>query len=296
MRIRYAILGAILILVSVKTVKGENVHDPNTDAFVAEFYNNFVSIQSNKAVKEKIERLIEKHPQNPHLYGFWASVEWTLIGRELGLKANEVMNISKNQKYAQRLTIYKQMLERGFNQVENDNLLEAVLLFERGKLEYRFLGDLRGADKTSAEIVRKLSNESSCHKYFFLGSIRFSMSTQGKIQQFAIYMLSENYKELQKLDNDVFSKDKSMEWLELAYKCPYDALSRKIWIDNAFFLISAYEIYKKNLSVRGEMPVLEKEIRVSSVLTAMFPQNTAMIEKHNLVELRHKTLSNYLKR
>lgn len=262
---------------------------PNTDALISEFYNNFTSKESNKDIKEKIEQLIKLNPENPYLYSFWASVEWTLIGRELGLSLSETKNLSKNNDYSKRILEYRRVLEEGLKQAElksgeEKEIAKAEIFLERSKLQYRFLGNLRDADKTSAEIIKALRNLTSCRKYFFLGTLRFGMSEQGKFKRFAIYLFSESYKELAKIDPDVFSKNKSVEWLENAHKCGYNEASKKAWIENAFFLINAYDSYRQNVSTRERLAVLEKEFNIAESLNNMFPQNKDLSKKKLLIE------------
>ena len=272
------------------------------DSLVSEFYNNFVSKESNKEVKENIERLLERYPENPYLYNFWASVEWILMGRELGLKLNETKNISKDSAYTKRIAIYERMIEKGLLESaklsdEEKSLSKAALLFEKSKLQYRFFEDIKSADKTSAAVIQILENTSSCHKYFFLGSIRFSLSNQSKAKQLAIYFLSDSYEELYKLDSDVFNKEKSIEWLKRAYECGYSAVKHKnIWIETAFILINAYANYRRGLSLDNELVIIKKEMAISHALALMFPQNEDLLYLHKYNGVRQKVLENYLKK
>lgn len=295
---RNIIIFALILFLLTPNLQSQG--PPNTNALISEFYNNFTSKESNKDIKEKIERLIKLNPENPHLYSFLASVEWTLIGRELGLSLSETKNLSKNGDYAKRIFEYRKILEEGLKQAElksgeEKEIAKAEILLEHSKLQYRFLGNLRDADKISVEITKSLRNSTSCHKYFFLGTLRFGMSEQGKFKRFAIYLFSESYKELAKIDPDVFSKNKSIEWLEIAQKCGFDENSKKLWIENEFFLINAYDSYRQNVTTRERLTVLEKEFSVVKSLNTMFPKNKDLAKKILLIE-NEMTNYTYLKK
>ena len=290
---------ATFAIISSKTAYGQNTED--VDALISEFYNNFTSEESNRTIKEKIEQLIKLRPENPHLYSFWASVEWVLIGRELGLALGDKKNISDNEIYAPRITRHEQMVKIGLEYTEKidseKELAKAALLLEKSKLQYRFLGNIRDADKTSAKIIQIIDNSPSCYKYFYLGSMRFSMSNRSRIERLGIYILSDSYAELYKIDRDVFNKNKSIEWLERAYQCEQKSMGqKKTWIETTFFLANAYNTYRKGLQIEDELPILEKETKITGELNALFPKNNDLAKRHKLNKLRQETLTYYLKR
>lgn len=270
------------------------------DALLSEFYNNFNSVEKNRAVKEGIERLIEQYPDDPYLYSFWASVEWILTGHELKIEVSDRQNISEDKQWAKRLKTYTRVIDKGLTltkeKTDHDSFMaRAELLFEKSKLQYRFFGDLRGADRTTAELIAFLQNRESCHNYFFWGSARFGLSTQGILTRAFIPFLSYTYEALKKLDTDVYNIEKSVEWLEHAYRCGYDTPSRKkLWIETAFFLANAHESRRQNHSVREELPILEKQISILGILTLMFPGHQKVVKHYEYLELRKTTLKNFL--
>ena len=301
MLVRSTLCGIILTLLCVQKATGQ---EPVTvDTLLTDFYNNFDSVESNREVKNDIEKLIEEHPNDPHLYSFRATVEWTLIGHELRLKMNENKNISKDNMWAKRLQTHNEMIDRGIaltnNKTDPDSIFaRTALFFERGKLIYRFGNGPKSADLITAEGIRILNIENlPCQTYFFLGTIRFGMSTQGKLGRFAIYLFSKNYEVIQKLDRDVFNIKKSVKWLELAYQCDYDTIiHKKMWAETAFFLVNAYNTIRKNLSTTEELAILEKEIVITDMLTLSFPKNKDIAQHHVNLKLRHAILANYIAR
>ena len=271
-------------------------------------YNHSRLLSADKEAESMAKALLEKYPDNPYLYNLWASLEWLLIGRELNLRADEQREIAGINGYKERVQRYRDTVNKGLALTENSSderllFLRAALKFDHAKFSARYEGGLfryKRADQEAAEgieILREVisRNPSFCSAYLFLGGNRLQLSTKLNLaQQLLAWKSSRVYKELYVIDSDVINERKSIEWLEISYRCHYSQpWMKKGWLETNFLLVGTYRNYRKKLGIKDEIGILQKEVPLLQQLSGMFPQNQDIAKILIETELRLKILGNY---
>ncbi|MDP3731151.1 MAG: hypothetical protein Q8R34_01505 [bacterium] len=278
------------------------------DAVLNKSYNHSRVLSADKEAESMAWTLLGKYPNDPYVYNLWASLEWLLIGRELDLKADEQKDIAQIKGYEERAKRYRDTVNKGLALTENTSdertlFLRAALKFDHAKFsaryESRFSG-LRKADQEAAEgigILREMIKKkpSFCSAYLFLGGNRLQLSLKtNALEKLLAWKISKVYNELYYIDSDVFNDQKSVEWLEISYRCRYSQpWMKKGWLEANFLLAGAYRDYGKKTGTRDEMPILKKEVPLLEHLANMFPQNQDIAAILETRKLRLTILENY---
>lgn len=279
------------------------------EAVLTKMYNHTRLLTADKEAESMAKALLDKHPNDPYVYHLWASAEWLLMGRELNLKADEQKDISAINGYQERAEHYRQLVSKGLALTEktfdHDILfIRGTLWFDQAKFSARYeshLSGLRRADQEAAEGIRTFrnifqNNPDFCSAYLLLGGNRLQMSIKtNAIEKLLAWKFSKAYGELYLLDKDVFNEQKSIQWLEKAYRCE----SSEIWaqqteLEAGFLLTGAYRHFGRQLGIKEELGILKKEVPLLNRLSHTFPQNTDLVRMLTERELRLKVLTNYL--
>lgn len=278
------------------------------ETVLTKMYNHTRLLTADKEAEGMALALLTKYPDDPYVYHLWASAEWLLIGRELNLKADEQKDISAINDYQERAERYRQLVDKGLALTEN--AADEKLLFLRGALEFdhakfsaRYesrLSGLRRADKEAAEGVKILrsilqTNPRFCSAYLLLGGNRFQISVKtNAIEKLLAWKFSKVYSELYAVDKDVFNEQKSVSWLERAYRCESPELwSEQIELEAGFLLAEAYRHFGKQQNIKDELAILKKEVPLLNRLSGTLPQNSDLSKMLAERELRLKILTNY---
>ncbi|TSC74631.1 MAG: hypothetical protein G01um101444_236 [Parcubacteria group bacterium Gr01-1014_44] len=299
---------AVILLFLQLSPAAETQKYQEIDEVLNKTYNHSRQLSADKEAEAMARILLEKYPDDPYVYNLWASLEWLLIGRELNLRADEQKDIREVNGYKERVQRYRDTVNNGLTLTENTKderslFLRSALKFDHAKFSARYeskYSGLKRADKEAGEgiqILREIlkANPSFCSAYLFLGGNRLQLSTKTSLYQRPfIWGFSGVYSEIYSINTDVFNEQKSIEWLEISYRCHYShPWMKKGWLETNFLLIGAYRDYGKKLNPRDEIPVLKKEVPLLKQLTAMFPQNQDIAKMLSERELRLKTLENY---
>ncbi|MBI2676806.1 MAG: hypothetical protein HYX21_02565 [Candidatus Yanofskybacteria bacterium] len=282
---------------------------------VDSFYNNFESKESNAQDLKDAWELLRKYPDDPYFYDLWASIEWVLLGHELGVGLDKQKNISDNMELAGRAKKYHEIVGQGFKLASSqDNhkhlLAQAILLFSQAKFIYRFEGNLSGlsqADKDTADgikILKKILKENpDFHSaYFFLGATRYGLASKTdplSLKRLFVRWKSYTYSELYYFaDDDVFNKSTALKWIEKSYENSYDKpWLKKTWLESALLLAEVYDDQREKFMNGGksknEWLVLEKEVSLLEKLVTTFPNRSDIARKLQLTKPRLKVLENY---
>lgn len=289
----------------------------NYDQILLNFYNYFDNLESNRQAKKDTEQLIALFPEEPYLYELWATIEWTLLGHELGLKLGENKDLSSLPIYQARAANYEQMIRKALAltvsvQEKTTRKLnaQAALRFERSKFLVRFsegTGRLIKADEETRQGIKALGEilvdlPDFCPAYFFLGAIRhllISGSEAWSIKRGLVRFGSKSYKTLGQLpiiQEDVFDEEETVRWLEKAFACGYQEWwFKKSWIENGFLLTEVYAKYRQKKDLVQELIILEKrELPLLIHLTNLFPANQGLSQKLKERQLREEILKKYL--
>lgn len=299
-------LALILLLFQLSSAETEKYRE--IDAVFSQMYNHSRLLSADKEAEKMARTLLEKYPDDPYVYNLWASLEWLLIGRELNLRADQQKEIREINNYKERAEQYRSTVNKGLALTENTDderslFLRAALQFDHAKFSARYeshYSGLKQADKEAGEGLKVLKkvlegNRNFCSAFVFLGGNRLQLSTKTKLfERPFIWGLSNVYAQLNSIDSDVFNEKKSIEWLEISYRCHYSQpWMKKGWLETNFLLIGAYRDYGKKLGAREEIPVLKKEVSLLKKLVDMFPQNQDVGQMLSERELRLKVLENY---
>ncbi|MBI2057708.1 MAG: hypothetical protein HYT63_01865 [Candidatus Yanofskybacteria bacterium] len=282
---------------------------------VDSFYDNFESKEINAQNLENAWELLRKYPDDPYFYDLWSSIEWVLLGHELGVGLDKQKNISDNVELAGRAKKYHEIVGQGFKLASSqDNhkhlLAQAILLFSQAKFIYRFEGNLSGlsqADKDTADgikvLKRILKENPNFHSvYFFLGATRYGLASKTdplSFKRLFVRWKSYAYNELYYFaDDDVFNKSTALKWIEKSYENSYDEpWLKKTWLESALLLAEVYddqrEEFKNSGKSKNEWLILEKEVPLLKRLVTTFPNRKDMAKKLELANPRLKVLSNY---
>lgn len=299
---------SVIIIITQILSAEETQKYREVDAIFDKMYNHSRVLALDKEAENLARILLEKYPHDPYIYNLWASTEWLLIGRELNLKANEQREIGEIDGYRERGRRYRQIVDKGLILTENSSdkkilFIRAALMFDHAKFSARYesrLSGLRRADKEAAEGIRILKkviqiDPNFCSAYFLMGGNRLQLSTKTNVvEKLFAWKFSKVYNELYSLDSDVFNEKKSIEWLEKAYQCGFPQLwLKKTWLETSFLLMGAYRDYGKELDIKDEMAILQKEIPLLKRLCTIFPQNRDIVQILTEREFRLKILQSY---
>lgn len=277
------------------------------------FYNNFESVEKNMEAQKNAWDLLQKYPNDPYLYDLWTSIEWALLGHELGSGLDQQRNISELPVFSTRIKQYHEVVDQGLKLTEEKNddikylLAKSLLFFARAKFIYSFEGSLSGlaqADKETAQGIKTLKKILAKDfafgpAYFFLGTTRYGLAAKTEAwspKRLVIRLGSYAYDELYYIDNDVFNKRSALGWIEKEYQYN-DAKPwlKKIWLESAILLFKIYPDYRKGLKLSQELEILEtKEVPLLENLVEILPNRQDLVQGLKLSKLRAKILKDYL--
>ncbi|HEY4484325.1 MAG TPA: hypothetical protein VI978_01215 [Candidatus Paceibacterota bacterium] len=280
---------------------------------VDSFYDNFESKKSNAEDLKNAWELLQKYPDDPYFYDLWASIEWVLLGHELGVGLVQQKNISSNSELSIRARSYHEIVGQGFKLTEDKSdtkflLAKAILLFNQSKFTYRFEGNLSGlskADKETADGIKVLKTilkeKPDFHSaYFFLGATRYGLASKTdpwSPKRLFVRLKSYTYDELYHLaDDDVFNKSTALKWLVESYQNGYDQpWLRKTWLESAILLSGIYPDYRKDLKIKQELEILKnQELPLLKKLIETLPNRKDVQQRLVLAQLREQVLENYI--
>lgn len=274
------------------------------DRVIYLFYNYYDRVDKNLEAKLKIEELIAQYPGDPYLYDLWATVEWVLLGHELGVKLGERKNIDGDDKYRERISHFRDMVNKGLILTEKQSssrlrFAQASLWLDHARFSYSYAGGLNKADEESANgfiTIRTIlgENKDFCPAYFPLGITRFRFSKESFFKRAGIKIFSRSYEEISLLNVKVMDSNEGMKWIEKTYECGYqEPWLKENWIEASFALLSIYERYRSDIDgERLELVFLkEKELPLTQRLLDLFPENIGLAEK---LKEKEKLIQGYL--
>lgn len=274
------------------------------DKIISLFYNYYDQVDKNREAKEKTGKLIAKYPDDPYFYDFWATIEWVLLGHELGVKLGERKNIDGDDRYRERIIFFRETINKGLALTKGQagsRLLfaQASLWLNQARFSYSYAGGLIQADQESAYGFAALRTilgelEDFCPAYFPLGLTRFKFSKENFFGRLFIKGFSKSYEGISLLNVRVMNSNEAMQWMEKTYQCGYQEIwFKENWVESSFALLSVYEQYRSDLDDDGlKLSWLkEKELPLTKKLLDLFPENTALAKR---LKEKEKLAQDYL--